>query len=152
MTNAANPARKASAVVRSGSAPVTTRPAARLAHLPLLLGDLPAEDEVQGGPDGGDRRELADLGEGRRHRGTQDVRGQLELQPEGEEPAQGKPDRGEHGGAAVPQAPDHEPHAAQSAPMKMTNAPAASTTATTISSPSRRNSATAPGALPGATA
>ncbi len=57
--------------------------------------DLATEEEVEGGPNGGDGGELADLLEARCDGGPEDVACKLELESECKEAAQAEPDRHE---------------------------------------------------------
>src|SRR5205823_6420009 len=56
---------------------------------------LSAQEEVEGRPDGRDGGQLGQLGEAGGDGGTQDVSGELELEPKGQEAPQVQPHRGE---------------------------------------------------------
>jgi hypothetical protein len=107
-------------------------------QLALLL-DLQTEKEVQRSPDGSDRGQLGQHHEARGHRGAQDIRSQLELEPESQEAPEVQPHRGE---GAIPSrlnATRTSRQKAMAAPAKMTTAPAASTMRTATSMTSRRS-------------
>jgi hypothetical protein len=98
-----------------------------------LLGVLSSQEEVQGRPDRRHRRQLADLDEGRGDSGPQDVTGQLELQAKSQVATEIQPQRHERVRTAVA-AKRTKPI---DAPVKMTTAPAISTSRTSTSTIAR---------------